>query len=351
MIFLQGVPSPKVRWLCMKIAALAVAGSMPAPAGADDVAQFYSGKTISIIVGHEVGSGFDVYARTLQRHFSRHVPGSPNVIVQNMVGASGVTAANWLFNAAPKDGSVIATFVYAVPIEAILGNPAAKFEPAKFTWIGNMEQSAGVCAVSRAAGILTFEDMLRKETLIGATASTGPLAKAALTVRNLLGVKMKLVTGYKGSADLKLAIGRGEVHGVCGLVMSTFTSFWRDEYERGDIRPVLQLSGQRLTEPTGVPSILDLATSVEDRQAIELILGSQALGRLYASPPGVPAARVDALRTAMSATLKDPEFRADAAKTHIDISPMSGAEVESFLAKLAAIPADVIERAKRASTP
>ena len=337
--------------LACRLAAGAIIIANVQPATADEIADFYKGRTLTIVVGHEVGSGFDVYARTLQRHLSRHLAGNPNVVVQNMNGASGLTAANWLFNIAPRDGTVISTFVYSVPIEALMGNPAAKFEPAKFTWIGNMEESVGVCGVSKAADIAKFDDMLTKESIFGATAAAGPFAKASLTLRNLLGVKLKLVSGYKGSADMKLAIGRGEVHGICGLPMSTITSFWREEYENGNFRPIVQLSGGRQEAVKNLPHVNEYAKSEQDRQVLELVLGTQALGRLYASPPGIPTARKEALRAALSATMKDPEFLADAAKTKIDISPMSGAAVETFIARLSSVPSVVVERAKQAYAP
>jgi tripartite-type tricarboxylate transporter receptor subunit TctC len=167
------------------------------------------------------------------------------VVVQNMTGASGINAANWLYNIAPKDGTVVATFVHTVPFEPLMGNSAAKFEAAKFTWIGNMEESVAVCGVSKTAGIATFDEMRSKETIFGATGATGPLVKSALAVKNLLGVKMKVVSGYQGSASVKVAIQRGEVHGICGLPMSTITSFWRDEYQAGTFRPIIQLSGSK----------------------------------------------------------------------------------------------------------
>ncbi len=213
-------------------------------ANADDVADFYKGKTFTIVVGHEVGTGFDIYSRVLARHIGRHIPGHPNVVVQNMVGASGVTPANWLYNVAPKDGSVIMTFVHTAALEPIFGNGAARFDAAKLTWIGNMDEGVGICGVSHASGIGTFEDMLTKEVPIGSTGATGPLGKYALAVKNLLGAKIKLVSGYQGSASVKLAINRGEVHGICGLSMSSVTSQWRDEVQSGGFKVILQLSGK-----------------------------------------------------------------------------------------------------------
>ncbi len=330
--------------------AAAMLAAAAQPATADDVADFYKGKTVTIVVGHEVGTGFDLYARTLQRHLRRHIPGNPGVVVQNMIGAGGVTAANWLYNVAPKDGTALSTFVYSVPFEPMMGSAAARYEPAKFTWIGNMEEGVAVCGVSRAAGIGAFADMRTKETVFGGAASNGALVRSALAVRNLLGARMKIVAGYKGSASVKLAISRGEVHGVCSLLMSTVTSGWREEYESGNFRPVLQLSGRRRIGPN-IPHVDDFAKTDDDRQVYSLIFGVQALGKTYAAPPGIPADRRDALRTALLVTMKDPAFVAEATKAQMDISPVTGSEVESFIDRVSRATPAVIERVKQAYAP
>ena len=246
-------------------AGLLLAGAI-APATADEVADFYKGKSVNIVVGHEPATGFDVYARVLARHLGRHIPGNPNIVVQNMTGASGLTAANWLYNVAPKDGTVMATFVHTIPFEPLMGNNAARFEPAKFAWIGNMEESVAICGISKAAGIAKFEDMLKKETIWGATGATGPLLKSAAAVKNLLGAKMKIVSGYKGSASVKIAITRNEVDGICGLPMSTIMSAWADIYNSGDFRAVIQLSGRKQDDLKGVPHVDDFA-KIGRRQA------------------------------------------------------------------------------------
>src|SRR5262245_43231111 len=336
----------KGRW--ESVAVFCAVVGLALPASADEVADFYKGKTFTIVVGHEVGTGFDIYGRTLQRHLSRYIPGNPTVVVQNMVGASGLNAANWLYNIAPKDGTVTATFVHTIPFEPLMGNTAARFEAAKFSWIGNMEESVAVCGVSKASGVAKFDDMRSKETIFGATGATGPLVKSALAVKNLLGVKMKVVSGYQGSASVKVAIQRGEVHGICGLPMSTITSFWRDDYQSGNFKPIIQLSGRKQAELKDVPHVDDYAKSDEDRQVYGLIFGTQALGRIYLSPPAMPEARKVALRKALLDTMKDPEFIADATKTQIDISPMTGEETEAFIAKLSTASPAVIERTKQA---
>jgi tripartite-type tricarboxylate transporter receptor subunit TctC len=337
-------------WIAQRfIAMMALLAVAAPPAAADDVADFYKGKTVAIVVGHESGTGFDVYARVLQRHLRRHIPGNPGVVVQNMPGVGGIVAANWLYNAAPKDGSVLASFVYTVPFEPLMGNSAARFGAARFSWIANLEEGVAVCSVSKAAGIGAFEDMRTTEVVVGGASTSGALLRNALALRNLLGVKMKVVAGYKGTASIKIAIARGEVHGVCGILMSTLTSAWREDYEAGNIRPIIQLSGR--TRVAGMPNVDDYAKSDEDRQVHGLIFGAQALGKLYAMPPDVPAARRDALRAAVMATMKDPDFIAEAAKMQMDISPMSGPEVETFIAGLSAATPAIIDRVKRAFAP
>jgi tripartite-type tricarboxylate transporter receptor subunit TctC len=243
---------------------------------------------------------------------------------------------------------VVATFVHTVPFEPLLGNGAAKFDPAKFTWIGNMDEGIGVCGVTKAAGIETFDDMLVKETLIGASGATGPLGKYALAVKNLLGAKIKVVSGYQGSASVKLAMARGEVNGICGVSLSTVTSQWRDDLESGAFKPVLQLSGGKRAELGTAKHVDDYARNDDERALFGLVFGSQALGRLLVSPPNMPVARRDALRAAVMATMADPQFLAEAKKLQIDIGPMSGAEVEAFIGRISASSPAVIARAKQA---
>lgn len=321
-------------------------------AQADPVAEFYKGRTVTIVVGHEVGTGFDVYSRVLIRHMGRYIPGAPNMIVQNMLGASGVTAANWLYNVAPKDGSAMGTFAQTVPLEPLFGNQQARYDAARFIWIGNMESSVAICGVTKASGVQTFEDLRKREIVMGATGPTGPLVKSALAVKNLLGAQIRVIPGYKGSADVKLAMNRGEVQGICGLPWSTVKSFWRQELDTGDFRPILQISGDRSPElPAAVTHYTDFIKTDANRQLFGLLFGVQALGRIYATPPDVPADRVAALRKAFDETMKDKEFLADAEKTGIDIIPMNGATVSKMWAEFTATPASVVEEAKKVTTP
>jgi len=329
--------------------AILAACTMAQPAAADEIADFYKGKTVSIVVGHQSGTGFDIYARVLQRHLGKYIPGNPTVIVQNMVGASGITAANWLANIAPKDGTVMGTMVYTVALEPLFGNDKARYDPAKLNWIGNMEQSVAICGATKASGIAKFDDLLTKEAVFGATGATGPLGKLAQAVRRLTGAKLKVVYGYKGSADVKLAMNRGEVVGICGLPLSTVKSFWGDEYRKGEFKPIIQLSGKPHPELKGLPHIDSYAKTEEDRQVFGITFGAQALGRFFFSPPGQPAARTKALRDALMAAMKDKDFLADAEKTKIDIEPMTGDEVAALVARYTSASPAVVARAKQAT--
>jgi len=333
------------------IAACIVSAALMHVAVADEVADFFKGKAVTVVVGHQAGTGFDVYSRVLIRHMGRHIPGSPDMLVQNMTGASGVVAANWLYNIAPKDGTVMGIFANTVPLEQLFGNKRAKFETAKMVWVGNMEQSVAICGVSKAAGVKTFADLQKKETAFGATGATGPLMKSALAVKNLLGAKIRIISGYKGSASVKNAMQRGEVMGVCGLHWSTIKSRWRHELQSGEFFPILQLSGEHSAELRGLAHVNDFIKNDEQRMLFNIIFGVQVLGRAYVLPPDVPKARIGALRKAFMATMADPRFLADAKKTNIDIEPLTGEVVDRMWAEYARTPKSIIAKVKQVVTP
>lgn len=330
---------------CAAIVLLAIGA-----ARADEVEDFYRGRTLNLVVGHEVGTGFDVYTRQLARHYGRFIPGKPSIAVQNMQGASGMTAANWLYNIAPKDGTVIATFTHSVVFEPLIGDAAARFDPLKFSWIGNMDESTQTCVISPAAGVAKFDDLFTREALFGGSGAgtAGPLSQTPNAIRNLTGAKIKLIQGYRGSFDIKLAIERGEVHGLCGLPTSTARTEWRDMLDSGRIRFFLQLGRKKHPDLADVTHIYDYAKSDEDRFVYDLIFGTQGLGRPYMSPPGVPAPRVAALRKALLDAMADPTFLAEAKGAQIDVTPLGGAEVHKLLADVFATPAAAVERAKKA---
>ena len=332
------------------IALLATAcGLFAQAARADAIQDFYRTHPLTFVVGHEPGTGFDLYARTLSRHWSQYMPGAPAVIVQNMVGASGLVATNWLYNVAPKDGTVIATFAPTAPLEPLLGVSAARFEAQKLNWIGNVDQSVALCGVWRTAGIEKFDDLFTKEILVGGTGAGGPLASAAHALRNLVGVKTRLVDGYKGSVSVRLAILQGEIQGVCGMTMGSMNAQYMQDIRAGDFKYILQFGVGEHPALPGVPPVYRYAKTAEDRQTFDLVFGAQAISRPFAAPPGTPAERVAALRKAFDATVRDPAFAADIEKQQLDLNPMNGEELQALFQRLYASPKEVVERAKAAT--
>lgn len=329
---------------CISILFVANAGTVLAQSGDD----FFRGKTISIVVGHQVGTGFDTYARVLARHMGRHIPGAPNIIVQSMLGASGITAANWLYNVAPKDGTALGAWVQTVPLDPLMGGTASKFEAVRFNWIGNLESSVATCVITQRTGIKSFDDLRRRETLFGSTGGGGALTQFTLAARNLLGVNAKLVTGYQGAASIGVAMQNGELEGMCGANTSFISSFWASEVASGTFKVILQLNGPKRPDLSGVAHASDLARNDEDRRVLDLVYGPLILGRIYAAPPDVPPARVAALRAAFITTANDAQFLADAEKTKLEVSPMTGEEVASHFAQYYATPRPLVERAIKA---
>lgn len=315
---------------------------------AEEVAEFYRGKTLSIVVAHEAGTGFDVYARAFARYLGRHVPGQPTAIVQNMPGAGGITAAAWLYNIAPKDGTTIATMVHAIMLDHQLGEKRGKYEASKFSFIGNMERSVATCVVTAKSGIGSLDDLLRRESIFGGVSRAGALSQGTLALIHLLGARIKLVEGYKGSANLRFAMQRGEIDGMCGIPVSTLKTQWRSDMESGDFKVVVQLNEKPRPELAGAAMLDSFARSDEDRQVFDMIFGALVLGRMYLAPPGIPPARLASLRAAFDAAIEDPEFLAEAARNRMEITPQTGAEVEKLIERFTSAPAAIVKRARLA---
>lgn len=317
-------------------------------ASAQGAAEFYKDRQVSIVVGNEPGTGFDLYARALARFMGEHVPGRPTLVVQNMPGASGLVAFNWLANVAPRDGSSFLTAPFTAPFEPLFGNAAARFDASRMNWIGNMDASVSICGVSHSAGVRSIEDAMRVEAPMGATGASGPMTQTTVALNELLGTKFRRIEGYKGSASVKLAVERGEVSGVCGISLSTVRTQWRDIYEKGAFRLILQLGPAPHPELPGVPHVYAYAKTAEDRGVFDLIFGIQGLGRSFVAAEGTPADRVAVLRRAFDATMQSPAFMEYAAKAGIDLAPQSGEQVQAFIAGVYAAPPEVAARARRA---
>jgi tripartite-type tricarboxylate transporter receptor subunit TctC len=331
-------------WLFL-IAMVAAAGAAAQPATSNAVADFYRGKTLTVMVGHEAGTGYDFFGRTLSRHISRHLAGSPNAVTQNMPGAGGLRAANWLYNAAAKDGTVVSVLAPETALKPIFGDKAANYEPAKFTWIGNMDESVATCVVSASSGIKSLDELLTREAVFGATGSAAPTSKFAYALINFVGAKIKVVQGYKGSNNLRIALNRGEIEGACGPSHSTLKTQWKDDMDSGRIRVLAQFGLKKLPELKDAAHIYDYAKSDDDRATFDVAFGPHVLGRPVIGPPGIPADRAQALRTAFQHTMKDPALTAETSKLGLEIRPASGTEVEALVARFASFPKSVIERA------
>jgi tripartite-type tricarboxylate transporter receptor subunit TctC len=332
------------RWLCL-IATLVAGDASSQPAADETVADFYRGKALNIVVGHEAGTGYDFFGRTLARHITRHLPGNPNAVPQNMPGAGGLRAANWLYNVAAKDGTVVSVLAPETALKPIFGDAAASYEPAKFTWIGNMDESIATCTVSARSGITAIEQLFARETVFGATGVAAPTSKFAYALVNFLGARIKVVQGYKGSNDLRISLNRGEIEGACGPSHSTLKTQWKDDIESGRIRVLVQFGLKKLPELAGAAHIYDYAKSNEDRTVFDVAFGPHLLGRPVIAPPGMPADRANALRTAFMRTMQDAELLAEISRLGLEVRPSSGNEVEALVARFAAFPKSVIERA------
>jgi tripartite-type tricarboxylate transporter receptor subunit TctC len=313
----------------------------------DDVSDFYAGKTVQLYIGYATGGGYDDYARMLGRHISRYIPGHPTVVVQNYPGAGSIRAANYLYNFAPKDGTVFGGFARGIFLDPLLGRDVAtiRFTPAKFGWLGSVSNDVGVCAFRSEAGIDSWADMQTKPYKIGATGTGADSDVFSYLLRKMFNLPMQLVEGYQSAAETVLAIQRKEVDGRCGWSWSTLSTRNRDLWLSKQIRVVLQLSDKRIPELADVPTALDVATSPEQRGVLQLILARQTMARPFVAPPGLPRERLAALRRAFDATMQDPEFLADANRQGLDVRPVTGAEADALIAQVYATPPEVVRRA------
>jgi tripartite-type tricarboxylate transporter receptor subunit TctC len=315
------------------------------PTNTDAVADFYRGKTLTIVVGHEAGTGYDFFARTLARHIGRHLPGNPNAVVQNMQGAGGLKAANWLYNVAPKDGTTVSVLAPEAAFKPLFGDPAALFDSVKFGWIGNMDESIGTCAVSEQSGIASLDHLLKRDALFGATGTAAPTSQMTYGLINFVGARIKVVQGYKGTADVRIALTRGEIDGACGPSVSTLKTQWKDEMASGRIRPIVQFGIKKSPDLPGVPGIYDYTKSAADREVFDIAFGTHALGRPLLAPPDVAPDRVRALRVAFDKAMQDPDYLADIGKLGLATITSSGEEAEVLVRRFFGYPKSVIEKA------
>jgi tripartite-type tricarboxylate transporter receptor subunit TctC len=334
----------------MRRIAIVLAGvAFIVPARADDVADFYRGRAVNLIVGFNPGGAYDPYARTVARHLPKHLPGAPNIVVKNMQGAGSVIAANHLYNASPKDGSEIGLIAGSAALEPMFGVRPTQFDGQKFTWIGSANDEPGVCFAWHTSPITSGRDLFNKEFVIGASGTSN--LDFPLAINAVLGTRMKIVRGYNGTSSIMLAMERGEVQGMCGMVYAAMQTSHPDWLRERKVRTLLQIGLDRNEKLPAVPFVMDFAKGEDDKRVLRLLVGWTIMGRPYLAPPGIPPDRKAALRKAFDATMKDPAFLEDAARMRLDISSISGAQIDSFLADVYATPRPLVERAAKILAP
>lgn len=317
-------------------------------ARADDVADFYKGKTITIYIGSSAGGGYDAYARLVGRHIGRFIPGEPNVLPTNMPGAGQTRAAFQVYSVAPKDGTAIAAVSPGALLVPLLGGPKIQYDPAKFRYIGSANSDVYTCIARPDAPVKAFNETFTTELIVGVSSGTTRDMPTALNA--VLGTKLKLVTGYPGTKEITLAFLRGEVQGICGFGYASLMSQYPDWVPKGVAKVILQesLTGHPDLNKQNIPKGIDLARNEEERQTLHLIYSQGIFGRPFVVAPEVPAARVEALRKAFAAAMADKQLIADAQKMNLDLDPLSGAETQKLVEQAYATPAHVVARAKKA---
>ena len=312
-------------------------------AGVED---FYKGRTITMVIGYSVGGGYDLYARALAAHMAKHIPGDPTIVPQNMPGAGSQKVVNYLYSIAAKDGSVFGTFGRTVALEPLIAK--AEFDATKLTWLGSMTDESSICISRKDSGIGDWNDLLAKEAKFGGLGPGTDPDIFTQAVNNLFGAKIQLVRGYPGTNELTLAIERGELAGVCGISYGTLLSRHADWLKDKTINLIFQAGIRKQPDLPDVPFLIDLAKTDQQRQVIKLLVAGQGMARPFAAPPDIPADRAAALRAAFEATLKDPDFLAQAKTAKMEINPVSAGTIQTMLTEIYATPKDIVAKAAAA---
>ena len=329
------------------LCAATLAMAMPA-AAQQDVAAFYRGKQLRLIVGTGAGGGYDLFARAVARHIGNHIPGNPAVIVQNQGAAGGLLMANQLFSLGPKDGTVIAAPVNGLPTAPLLEPAGAHFDAARLNWIGSTNRETYVGFAWHSAPVQSLADLLQKQLIVGATAAGTTLVDFPLVTNRVLGTRFKVVRGYDSTPQINVAMERGEVEGIGGIGWQSVKTQVPQWIADKKITVIAQYGLQRDPELANAPTMLELARTDADRAALTMMFARTEYGRPYFAPPDVPPARIEALRRAFEATMHDPDFVADAAQLQLELSPMRGEEVQALVAKLARTPPEIVARVRAA---
>lgn len=320
-------------------------------AKADPVADFYKGRTLTVYVASGPGGGYDAYGRLLAQYIVAHMPGHPQSIVENMPGAGGRTLANFLYNKAPHDGSAIGILQAPIIMDRLLYGTQAQgalYDPRQFSWIGSLDQFTPIAVVWHTTGIKTIEQAKGKEIKFGSSGGDVSERLYANILNTMLGTKFVPVAGYSGSAEIALAMERGEVPAFVGWYWAGMKRTKPEWLEKNLVTVLVQFGITPNPDMKGVPFIMDLLKDPGDRQVVHVALSQLTMARPFAGPPSIPAERVAALRTAFDETLKDPGFLADAKKEQLDIVPFSGAQIDALLKDMYATPPALVARVKAA---
>jgi tripartite-type tricarboxylate transporter receptor subunit TctC len=335
-----------MRCAAFLVATLVASAVVPASAQ-DSVAAFYKGKQLRLIVGSAVGGGYDLYSRALARHMVNHIPGNPTIIVQNNATAGGLIMTNQLANQGPKDGTVFSAPLNSIPTAPMLIT-GAQFDATKLNWLGSLNREAYVAFLWHTAPVSHIAEMATREILVGSTTVGTTMNDFPLLLNDMLGYKFKLVRGYKGTPEINIAIERGEIQGNGGVGLASVKTLSQDWIDQKKIKFIGQFNAQPHPELAGVPLVMEQAKTDVQRQAMRLLFARTEFARPYFLPPDVPAERVQAMRRAFDATMRDPAFIADAEKLQLELLPMTGEALQALVGELAATPPDIVTRVKAA---
>jgi tripartite-type tricarboxylate transporter receptor subunit TctC len=316
-------------------------------ANAETVAEFYKGKVVDLYISTSSGGGYDTIGRILARHIGKHIPGNPTVVPRNMPGGGGIRLGNYLYSAAPKDGTTIGIFNRGVPFSPLAGTKGANFDPRKFNWIGSTSNEISLCIAWHTSGVTRWEDVLTRELIVGSTGQSADNFQFPTVANALLGTRFKMVTGYPGGSDIDLALERGEVQGRCGWSWTSINSTRRHWVEAKRLNILFQMAHDKHPDLPNVPLITDLAKSPEDRAILRIMFARQVTAWPFTAPPDVPKDRVDALRKAFLDTMVDPEFLASADKGNFEIIPVSGVRMHELMEEVYTTPPAIVERFRK----
>jgi tripartite-type tricarboxylate transporter receptor subunit TctC len=336
----------------LALAGLAMAGLAMAPARADGIADFYKGKTVSLVVGSSTGGGYDTMTRAVARFIGKHIPGNPTVVVRNMPGAGGITAMNYIYNAAERDGTVLALVQNNTPLEPLFGTKQARYDATRLNWLGTPSFEVAMVLLWHTVPVNSVEDLKSRETQMGASGANSTPAFYARLLNATLGTRMKLVNGYPGQTEALLAMERGELDGYPSVFQSALTSTRPTWLPQKLAKAIVQYGPERVADLENVPFAPDLLTNQDDKLLMQVGFAPLALGRPLVMPPGAPADRVAAMRAALDATFADPEFLAEGERMGLAVNaPRTGAQLQDVIARAYQSPPRIIERLQKLNNP